>query len=222
MNRREILRILSVATQSSSFSIIRHFLELRSLNSLDRHMEKSWVPRDDPFTWATRKAAYGPLYALVRGLRPSVVLETGVEIGATSALILTALEKNQKGKLYSLDISPTLPGRGGLPTGYVVPAPLRSRWKLEIVDAKAGLPRICGDLGRIDLFYHDSDHSYEHMLFEFRTVWPFLREDGVLIADDVEDPLATDSGEKAFETFTKETHQLGHILGRFGIVRRAG
>ncbi|MEM3449881.1 MAG: class I SAM-dependent methyltransferase [Nitrososphaerota archaeon] len=40
-------------------------------------------------------------------------------------------------------------------------------------------------LGSVDLFLHDSEHSYENMMFEFKAVWPFLREGGILLADDV-------------------------------------
>lgn len=35
------------------------------------------------------------------------------------------------------------------------------------------------------MFRHDSDHSYEHIMFEFETIWPLLRVGGILTSDDV-------------------------------------
>jgi predicted O-methyltransferase YrrM len=45
------------------------------------------------------------MYALVRLLSPSVVLETGVANGHSSALILNALAENGCGELHSVDVS---------------------------------------------------------------------------------------------------------------------
>ena len=47
------------------------------------------------------------------------------------------------------------------------------------------LPPLLEELGAIDLFLHDSLHTYEHMLFEFRTAWPHLNSGGLLLAHDV-------------------------------------
>lgn len=41
---------------------------------------------------------------LVRILRPTVVIETGVANGISSAFILKALDKNNEGMLYSIDL----------------------------------------------------------------------------------------------------------------------
>jgi Methyltransferase domain len=66
----------------------------------------------------------------------------------------------------------------------MIPAPLRERWRLTIGRSQDELPQLLQRLGEIDLFVHDSEHSYECMDFEFRTVWPALREGGALVADD--------------------------------------
>jgi len=59
----------------------------------------------------------GPIiYTLIRCLKPRIVIETGVANGASSTFILSALEKNNLGKLYSID----------LPTDFL-PALKRSR-----------------------------------------------------------------------------------------------
>jgi hypothetical protein len=38
----------------------------------------------------------------------------------------------------------------------------------------------------IDMFLHDSSHSYRHMRWEFRQFWPRLRDGGMLVSHDVQ------------------------------------
>jgi len=53
-------------------------------------------------------------------------------------------------------------------------------------DSRDLLPRLLKDLdGSVDVFFHDSDHSYTHMMWEFSTVSPFLSQGGLLVSDDV-------------------------------------
>ena len=44
------------------------------------------------------------LYAAVRARKPSVVVETGVAAGLSSACILAGLQRNGMGELYSIDL----------------------------------------------------------------------------------------------------------------------
>jgi predicted O-methyltransferase YrrM len=124
------------------------------------------------------------IYALVRLLRPEKVVETGVADGATSAYILQALEDNGRGHLYSIDLpSPQLP-QAQMP-GWIVDGALRRRWTLRIGASSELLGPLLNELGPIDVFLHDSLHTYDNMLFEYRTAWPFLRTGGLLLSHDV-------------------------------------
>ena len=38
----------------------------------------------------------------------------------------------------------------------------------------------------MDMFLHDSSHSYRHMLWEFQQFWPRLRDGGLLVSHDVQ------------------------------------
>jgi predicted O-methyltransferase YrrM len=47
---------------------------------------------------------YALIYALVRSLKPSIVVETGVAGGMSSCYILKGLRDNNKGELFSIDL----------------------------------------------------------------------------------------------------------------------
>ena len=51
-------------------------------------------------------------------------------------------------------------------------------------DSKKELPKLLSSLKSIDMFLHDSKHTYEHMMWEFDTIWPSLSDDGILVSDD--------------------------------------
>jgi predicted O-methyltransferase YrrM len=122
------------------------------------------------------------IYSLVRAMRPSVVVETGVCYGASSAYILEALEDNGHGVLYSIDLGNT---EDEPPNDFFVRPSLRDRWRLIIGDSREELPRLLEQLGHIDLFHHDSLHTYEHMTWEYETAFPYLTPNGVLSSHDV-------------------------------------
>jgi hypothetical protein len=123
-------------------------------------------------------------YAIVRAVRPETIVETGVANGVSSAHVLLALHKNHQGTLHSIEIGDSTYLPAGREPGWVVPDWLRGRWKFHLGDAKQILPGLVRELPPLDLFTHDSLHTYEHMNFEFEQVFPFLRPGGLLIADD--------------------------------------
>jgi len=51
-------------------------------------------------------------------------------------------------------------------------------------DSKVLLPRLLAELRATDVFIHDSLHVYDHMLWEYRTAYPYLRAGGLLFSDD--------------------------------------
>lgn len=69
--------------------------------------------------------------------------------------------------------------------GWLVPRELRHRWKLLMGDSKIILPNLLKDLGKVDIFIHDSLHTLEHVIFELKTASQYMNE-GFLLADDVD------------------------------------
>jgi len=130
------------------------------------------------------------LYLMCRALTPSVVVETGVANGMTSAFILQALAVNNRGVLHSIDL-PLPPKMVKQTIGTLIPEELRSRWRLHLGSSRRVLPKIVRTEG-IDMFIHDSLHTYKNMKREFQVVWPRIRSSGVLVSDDVETNIAFD------------------------------
>ncbi len=130
-------------------------------------------------------------YLACRYLRPRVVVETGVAYGVTSTYILAALEDNDYGELHSIDLPP-LALDAAKHVGHFVPRELRSRWNLTLGPAKKFLPQVLGSRKPIDLFVHDSLHTYSHMKWEFDVALSALRPGGILISDDID-------GNRAFQ-----------------------
>ncbi len=173
------------------------------------------------------------LYLLVRALKPRLVVETGVAHGKSSSLILLALKHNGAGKLVSFDIPPngnlsdgaktTLSGRD---VGWLVPENLRSHWELHLEDSVAGIKSIFGEktakgfgdlsqLGKIDIFFHDSLHTFEHITSELEAVHSYLSDDFLLLADNME----MESG-LGFESFCQRLdlslQTFGNLAGAKG------
>ncbi len=161
------------------------------------------------------------LYAIMRTLKPRIAVETGVANGFSTAFALLALEKNEDGELYSIDYPRTFDqnagvfhegiGSVGVPSehesGWLIPERLRERWTLRLGRSQDELPPLLANLGTIDFFLHDSEHSYECMQFEFMSAWPVLREGGVLVSDDV-------NSTAAFPELAREQNREPIALGR--------
>lgn len=166
------------------------------------------------------------IYCLVRKLKPEILVETGVCNGVSTAFILQALYQNNYGKLYSIDLPEEQgkqydntyfwDGKGGavipkdeLP-GWLIPDKLRSRWELILGKSQDKLPALLKSLGEIDFFMHDSEHSYECMLFEYTEAYKYLRTNGLLLSDDYK-------ANEAFKDFSgsvnKKVYQLNKSVG---------
>lgn len=170
------------------------------------------------------------LYAIMRKLKPEHVVETGVCNGYSSALILKALETNQAGKLHSIDFPEVIgetysedvfwQGKGsaavpeGRESGWIIPDDLKARWELHLGKTQDLLAPLLEKLGSIDIFIHDSEHSYECMWYEYSTAWKHIKDNGFLISDDI-------GWNSAFFDFAKQVSRTtGHIAGNMGIIKK--
>jgi len=119
--------------------------------------------------------------------------------------------------LISIDLPSTDPeilsqGTGELPTnrktGWAIPAALRGRHDLRLGPAQDLLPKALAELGTLDVFLHDSDHSYTHMMFEMSLAWHFVRPGGWILADNIEQ-------NESFTDFVRATGGRKMIVSSF-------
>ena len=95
-----------------------------------------------------------------------------------------------KASLYFIDL-PNQDLRSYNPGEYssgirmVVPDLLRQRWELRLGPSQELLPKLIMELVPIDIFFHDSDHSYARICFEFRAVYQAVKKNGLILSDDV-------------------------------------
>lgn len=131
--------------------------------------------------WTKPSPAFGKRlgwYALVRALRPGLIVETGVHDGLGSLLLLHALRRNlaegAPGRLVSFDVNPT--------AGWIVGEdPL---WDLQIRSSEEGLPEA---LTRgVDMFIYDGWHSYADERRDLELAAARLAPEGTLISDDAQ------------------------------------
>jgi len=157
------------------------------------------------------------LYLVTRVAQPDVFVETGVLNGFSSAFILLAMEHNAKGKLISIDLPTSDPrilrqGTGEIPagkeTGWAIPDALRRRHELRLGPAEVLLPTAFAELRSADIFLHDSDHSYTHMMLELSLAWQFVRRGGWILVDNIEQ-------NHAFADFVRATDARSMVVNSF-------
>ena len=71
--------------------------------------------------------------------------------------------------------------------GNAIPSKIQDRWKLIIGTSSEKLDELFQSLEKVDIFLHDSLHTYKNMLLEFQTAWPFIKNSGFLLSDDIID-----------------------------------
>lgn len=160
------------------------------------------------------------LYIICRLMIPRVVIETGVASGASTLTILSAMSINGCGHLYSIDLPMPVTEDGvSLPdskkTGWLVPQyhELIDRWTLIEGDSRVELEKLTQLKNKVDVFYHDSLHTYDHMFWEFTQVWPLLRSGGFLLADDAH-------RSNIISVFADLAHCPYSIWKGFGMIRK--
>jgi hypothetical protein len=139
-------------------------------------------------------------YALVRATQPDRVVETGTHLGLGSCVIAAALLRNGHGRLTTIDIDPE--------AGYLIGEP----WAGVIDRCTGSSVDLLATTGDVDMFLHDSLHTYEYEAKELAAVEPNLRPGAIVLSDNAHDSRAlSDWAERAGRhyLFFKE-HPLNH------------
>lgn len=124
--------------------------------------------------WARRSG----WYAIARAAQPDHVVETGTHLGLGSSVIAAALLRNGHGRLTTIDIDPE--------AGYLIGEPWAS-----VIDRRTGSSvDLLETVKDVDIFLHDSLHTYEYETREFAAVEANLRPGAMILSDNAHDSSA--------------------------------
>ena len=186
---RNLASIDSLSTPPHALQVyLDRFLAEDALKQTEAHITEALerLAHSAPFNMALsadfRLARF--CYAACRAIKPQTVVETGVAYGVTTCMILKALETNGIGELWSIDVPPLTADSQDY-QGILVSSSLRARWHLCCGTSRRILPGLLKQLpDGVDVFVHDSLHTYRNMAREFETIWPVLKS--MLISDDID------------------------------------
>jgi predicted O-methyltransferase YrrM len=114
---------------------------------------------------------------IIRREKPLVMIETGVESGYSTEHFIAAMHEIGVGHLYSCDPKPSV-----FYEAYPITHP---RFTLIREESWTALDKIFKEAGRVDMFLHDSDHSFRCQDFEYEWAWNHVRSGGIIASDDV-------------------------------------
>lgn len=162
------------------------------------------------------------VWCAVRHSRPEVVIETGVAHGVTSRIVLEALNENDLGHLWSIDLPFPFDTSLHEQTGAAVTDACRPRWSYREGSSRQRLPSLTAEVGHVEVFIHDSLHTAKNTLFELEQAASVMRAGGVMLVDDI----GSHEGFPAFATRHPEYETIvcpsADDVGLFGVaVKRA-
>ena len=115
-------------------------------------------------------------YAIVRALKPRIVVETGVDKGLGSCILAAALKRNAtegfQGRYIGTDINPK--------AGYLLTGEYAAFGTILYGDSIESLRTIADE---IDIFINDSDHSSDYEYREYLTIASKLSGHALLLGD---------------------------------------
>jgi hypothetical protein len=145
------------------------------------------------------------IWCTVMHLRPSVVVETGVAQGVTSRIVLEALNRNDRGHLWSIDLPHLFERNLHAQIGVAVPGSLRGRWRYIEGSSRRRLPGLLRSLAQVDLFIHDTWTSARNTRFEMEQALNSLAPGGIMIIDDI-------NTHQAFADFAQDFPSLETVV----------
>jgi predicted O-methyltransferase YrrM len=153
LNKNQMIGAISSITNLSIVEVESYFDEIE--NNADT------IPLGRRIVW----------YVLVRIYKPKVIVETGTDKGLGSLVIQLAIEKNQIGTLYTLDIDEY--------SGSLFDKEDLKKIKFLVGDSVQNMQKI----NEIDFFIHDSDHSEDHEKKEIQAAASKLTNNAIVISD---------------------------------------
>ncbi len=178
LNKKYLSSFISLVGNISIEQSQRYIAELENNEDLKSHIRsynrasrRNYLS-DDTARYSRRLG----WYALVRSMKPKIVVESGTDKGLGACVIAAALKKNDEegypGYVYCIDINPV--------AGYLLADVYAEYGKVLYGDSVEVLQNINEN---IDIFIEDSYHNPNYELLQYRTIRTKLSDNAILIAD---------------------------------------
>ncbi|MCP4176144.1 MAG: class I SAM-dependent methyltransferase, partial [bacterium] len=178
INIKNLTAFAAMVTGMEYDEIAGYIHEINEDNDLRNHIESITQNSKERYK-SDKTARYGRRigwYAVVRAIKPGIVVETGVDKGLGSCIICAALKKNsedgKRGYYYGTDINPE--------AGFLYQNEYKRFGEILYGDSIESLKKLDKT---IDLFINDSDHSAEYEEQEYKVIKDKLNKEAVLLAD---------------------------------------
>jgi hypothetical protein len=187
-NLRYMAEIISVATGKRAAVIESYIKEAINDTELRTYFDAKMAAHEGAHSPKNVQSPFGRRlgwYAVVRAIKPRLVIETGVERGHGALVLCAALLKNQNdgfpGIYLGTDIDPK--------AGWLLSEPYSQMGKILYGDSITSLKTLSEPT---DLFINDSDHSAGYEAREYDVIAPLLSERAIVLGDNahVTDKLA--------------------------------
>lgn len=166
------------------FDYDRRLLPNAHLRSLEEGVAS--IAEAEPRTGATiGYPGWGLIYHLLLNAlpwdAPSIIVETGTNVGCSTIVLAQALRDSVGGgHLHSIEIDPATHARGA---ANVEAAGLGDLATLHVGDSLEVLPRVLAGVESVQVAFLDGDHSHDHVMAEFELVLPKLAANGLVLMD---------------------------------------
>jgi hypothetical protein len=173
-NTRHLAHAIATATGADVQAVVGYINEAEADQQLKDHvirLARSGPDRSysDPRADFAKRLGW---YAVVRVVKPAVVIETGVDKGLGAVVLAAAILKNGHGRYYGTDIDPT--------AGRMLSGPYAAAGEILYGDSLESLARFERE---VDLFINDSDHSADYEAREYVCIEPKLSARSIILGD---------------------------------------
>lgn len=178
LNRRYLAAMISDILTVDYSTIAEYFSELEGDTQLKQHVIRVTAASKlaaiaDEYVRFGRRLGW---YAVVRALKPRLIVETGVDKGLGSCILTAALKRNSQegfeGRYIGTDINPN--------AGYLLTGEYARFGRIMYGDSIESLRTIADS---IDVFINDSDHSADYEYREYLTIASKLSHRALVLGD---------------------------------------
>ncbi len=173
-----LAHLIAIVTKKNHKEVLTYIHEVQNDQELIQHIQRE-TEKSDLKKFADKEVRFAKRlgwYAFIRIIKPTIVVETGIDKGLGSVLLCSALLKNKaegfSGKYYGTDINPQ--------AGYLLSGKYKEVGEILLGDSIESLKKLKEP---IELFINDSDHSTDYEFQEYKTIQPLLNDKSIILGD---------------------------------------